>query len=38
MMVAWSKRTDDIGDKEGIGGVISLSKYEEMGSTAQVEN
>lgn len=37
-MVAWSKRTDDIGDKQGIGGVISLSRYKEMRSTAQVEN
>lgn len=37
-MVAWSQRTDDIGDKEGLGGVISLSRYKEMGSIAQVEN
>lgn len=37
-MVAWSERTDGIGDKQGLGGVISLSRYKEMGSTAQVED
>ena len=32
-----NKRPDDIGEKEENWGVMFLSRYEEMGSTAQIE-